>query len=120
MLDQMQPRAALWREGEDGGSVVACDFYNAGGFMGVEDGEIVRILMEELLPAAVPEFAGVKVVDSWVGKYEGAVSHFSPGSYKDRPSMFGDPAVPSIKFAGDVVRMEGREVRPSKERSDEL
>ena len=90
-------------------SVVACDFYNAGGFMGVEDKEIVRVLMEELLPAAVPEFAGAKVMDSWVGKYGGAVSHFSPGSYKDRPSMFGDPSVPAVKFAGDIVKMGERE-----------
>lgn len=111
MLDQLQEGGEedLWGGETSQGSVVACDFYNSGAFMGVEDEEIIRVLMEDLLPAAVPEFAGAKVVDSWVGKYAGAVSWFSPGSYSKRPSMFGDEGVPRVKFAGDVVRMGERE-----------
>ena len=111
MLDQLQEGGEedLWGGETPQGSVVACDFYNSGAFMGVEDEEIIRVLMEDLLPAAVPEFAGAKVVDSWVGKYAGAVSWFSPGSYSKRPSMFGDEGVPRVKFAGDVVRMGERE-----------
>ena len=68
MLDQFQGNTAeLW--GEDPaeeteekrngrGSVVACDFYNAGALMSLEEGDIVDILTKELLPSAVPEFAG--------------------------------------------------------------
>jgi len=111
MLDQLQEGGEedLWGGEEVQGSVVACDFYNSGAFMGVDDDEIIRTLTEDLLPAAVPEFGTAKVVDSWVGKYKGAVSWFSPGSYTKRPSMFGDKAVPKVKFAGDVVRMGERE-----------
>ena len=38
--------------------MVACDFYNAGALMSLEEGDIVDILTKELLPSAVPEFAG--------------------------------------------------------------
>lgn len=56
MLDQLQENNPdLWgdsgpAQGEERGSVVACDFYNAGGLINLEDGDIVRILMEDLLP----------------------------------------------------------------------
>jgi hypothetical protein len=36
--------------------VVACDFYNAGAVATLSDEDIVRVLMEELLPEAVPGF----------------------------------------------------------------
>ena len=55
MLDQFQEEnlAELWgdeaKEGEMG-SVVACDFYNAGGLMSVNEEDIVKILTDELLP----------------------------------------------------------------------
>ena len=67
----------------------------------------VRILIEELLPSAVPKFADTKVVDSWVGKYPGTVSWFSPGSYNKRPPLegAGRNVLPNIKCAGDWVRM---------------
>mmetsp|Transcript_57379 Transcript_57379/g.140032 ORF Transcript_57379/g.140032 Transcript_57379/m.140032 type:complete len:684 (-) Transcript_57379:1703-3754(-) len=108
MLDQFQKEneQALWGEdGEPQGSVLACDFYNAGGLMSLSDDAIVDILMKELLPDAVPQFASAKVVDSWVGKFPGSVSFFSPGSFRRRPPLQGDPNVPQIKFAGDWVRM---------------
>ena len=67
MLDQLQEDnlANLWGENsmllgnEDGsgessrGSVVACDFYNAGGLLSLKDEDIVKILTEELLPRCV-------------------------------------------------------------------
>merc|ERR1712048_472945 len=66
--------------------------------------------MEYLLPSAVPRFADARVVDSWVGKYPGAVSWFSPGSFRKRPSIEGAGAVlPNVKCAGDWVRMGERE-----------
>jgi len=60
--------------------------------------------------SAVPKFADAKVVDSWVGKYPGTVSWFSPGSYDKRPPLEGaGPILPNIKCAGDWVRMGERE-----------
>ena len=93
------------------GSVVSADFYNAGGLLSLPDEDIVRLLAEELLPAAVPAFGDAKVVDSWVGKYPGAVSWFSPGSYAARPPLqgAGSGALPNVKCAGDWVRMGDRE-----------
>jgi len=119
MLDQLQEDslAELWgKEGEGAdvaslGSVVACDFYNAGGLMSLQDEDIVNILVEDLLPSAVPKFADAKLVDSWVGKYAGVVSWFSPGSYALRPPLegAGNQVLPNVKCAGDWVRMGERE-----------
>jgi uncharacterized protein with NAD-binding domain and iron-sulfur cluster len=113
MLDQLQADAQkeLWGKDEVQGSVVACDFYNAGALMTLPNEELVRILMEDLLPAAVPAFADAVVVDSWVGKYAGAVSWFSPGSYTKRPPLqgAGRDTLANLKCAGDWVRMGDRE-----------
>ncbi|KAL3805940.1 hypothetical protein HJC23_007901 [Cyclotella cryptica] len=121
MLDQLQGQsmAELWGEvesDEDGekiqrGSVVACDFYNAGGLISLSNEDIVKILTDELLPSAVSKFADAKLVDSWVGKYAGVVSWFSPGSYSRRPPLegAGNDILPNIKCAGDWVRMGERE-----------
>jgi len=59
----------------------------------------------------VPRFADARVVDSWVGKYPGAVSWFSPGSYSSRPPLegAGNAILPNVKCAGDWVRMGDRE-----------
>jgi len=111
MLDQLQKdnEAALWGGTGDEvpqGSVIACDFYNAGSLMSLSDEELIKILMKDLLPEAVPEFATAKVVDSWVGKYPGAVSWFSPGSFTRRPPVEGAPTeLPGITCAGDWVRL---------------
>ena len=93
------------------GSVVACDFYNSGALMTMTDEDIVKTLMEDLLPNAVPKFKDAKVVDSWVGKYSGTVSWFSPGSYDRRPPLegAGNEVLPNVKCAGDWVRMGERE-----------
>ena len=112
MLDQLQKNnSALWGGQVPQGSVVACDFYNAGGLMSLSDQDIVETLMNDLLPSAVPAFADAKVVDSWVGKFGGAVSWFSPGSYVNRPPLqgAGSDVLPNIKCAGDWVRMGERE-----------
>lgn len=63
MLDQLQGdgmgMARLWGEKEDEeenaskGSVLACDFYNAGGLMSLSNEDIVKILTDELLPRLV-------------------------------------------------------------------
>lgn len=115
MLDQLQGNTdELW--GNDGsakeerGSVVACDFYNAGALMAMSDADLIKTLTEDLLPSAVSKFKDAKVVDSWVGKYAGTVSWFSPGSYDKRPPLEGaGNKLPSVKCAGDWVRMGERE-----------
>ena len=58
----------------------------------------------------MPRFADARVVDSWVGKYPGAVSWFSPGSYSSRPPLegAGNAILPNVKCAGDWVRMGDR------------
>lgn len=114
MLDQLQENNDdLWGGDETSprGSVVACDFYNAGALLSLSEEDIVNILMESLLPSAVSQFADAKVVDSWVGKYAGTVTWFSPGSYTSRPPLegAGKDILPNIKCAGDWVRMGERE-----------
>ena len=126
MLDQLQGNTPeLWGEssGSDSdendedkeasprGSVVAADFYNAGALMSMSDDDIIKILTEDLLPSAVPKFKDAKVVDSWVGKYAGTVSWFSPGSFSSRPPLegAGNDVLPNIKCAGDFVTMGERE-----------
>ena len=59
MLDQLQGNTEeLWGGDEPQGSVVACDFYNAGGVMSMSDEDVIKILTEDLLPSAVPKFKG--------------------------------------------------------------
>ena len=87
MLDQLQPdQQGLWGDDEPEGSVVACDFYNAGALLPLSDDEIIRLLTDELLPSAVPEFRGARVVDSHAMRFPAGVSWFSPGSFTSRPS----------------------------------
>lgn len=110
MLDQLQSDSLeeLWGGEEPQGSVVACDFYNAGALLSLPDEDLVKTLIDDLLPSAVPDFADCKVVDSWVGRYPGAVSWFAPGTYTKRPTL-EIPQIPNLKCAGDWVRMGDRE-----------
>ncbi|GAX27086.1 hypothetical protein FisN_13Lh371 [Fistulifera solaris] len=110
MLDQFQceHQRELWGpDTTSQGSVVACDFYNANGLMHLSQEELVRLLTQDLLPAAVPAFAQAQLVDSWVGKYPTAVSWFAPGSFSKRPTLH-TPIV-NLKCAGDWVRLGDRE-----------
>jgi len=93
------------------GSVLACDFYNSGALMGLTEDELCALLLDELLPAAVPSFKDAQAVDSWVGKYPGAVSWFKPGSYATRPMLHGAgrDKLPNVKCAGDWVKLGARE-----------
>jgi hypothetical protein len=111
MLDQLQgdDPQLLWGEEEVQGSVVACDFYNAGALCPLSDEDIVSLLMDELLPSAVPGFRQAKIVDSHVARYPGAVSWFSPGSFPSRPPL--QTSVANLVCAGDWVRLGERETR---------
>ncbi|KAL3917052.1 MAG: hypothetical protein SGPRY_006559 [Prymnesium sp.] len=109
MLDQLQDEdpQLLWGDDTPQGSVVACDFYNAGGLSSLSNDDLVDILMTQLLPSAVPEFRDAVVVDSFVQRYPGAVTWFSPGSFKRRPPL--QTSVRNLVCAGDWVRMGERE-----------
>ena len=109
MLDQLQydDPTLLWGNAEPQGSVVACDFYNAGALLALPDEELTRILMEDLLPVAVSVFGEAKLVDSYVQRFPGAVTWFSPGSYRKRPPL--QTSVSNLVCAGDWVRMGERE-----------
>ncbi|KAL7580969.1 hypothetical protein ACA910_005783 [Epithemia clementina (nom. ined.)] len=112
MLDQFQKgnEKQLWGNDEPQGSVVACDFYNAGALLSLTDEDIVKTLMEDLLPAAVSAFGDARVVDSWVGRYPGTVSWFAPGTFRKRPALEGVPdVINNLVCAGDWVRMGERE-----------
>ena len=86
LLDQLQGNTPeLWGGQSPQGSVVSCDFYNAGALLPLSAEAIKETLIEKLLPSAVPEFRGAKVVDFHVQKFPGAVNWFSPGSFALRP-----------------------------------
>jgi uncharacterized protein with NAD-binding domain and iron-sulfur cluster len=109
MLDQLQKdhEVELWGGEEPKGSVLACDFYNGGAVACLSDEDIVKLLLEELLPAAVPGFAGAQALDAHVARCPGAVTWFSPGSFESRPPL--ETSVPNVVCAGDWVRMGDRE-----------
>ncbi len=109
MLDQLQreEEAALWGGEQPQGSVVASDFYNASAIATLSDGEIVALLMRELLPVANPVFHAATVLEAEVRRYPASVSLFAPGSFSQRPPL--ETALPSIVCAGDWVRMGSRE-----------
>ena len=109
MLDQLQrdSEVDLWGGEEPKGSVIAADFYNGSAVACMSDEDIVKLLTENLLPAAVPGFKGVKALDFEVRRYPGAVSLFSPGSYLKRPPL--ETSIENIVCAGDWVRMGDRE-----------
>ena len=115
MLDQLQENNDdLW--GDDVTSkmvLLACDFYNAGVLLSLSDEEdIVKILIEELLPSSpVPEFANANVVDSWVGKYAGTITWFSPGSNGSCPPLecAGKDVLPNLKCVDNWVKVGKRE-----------
>ena len=71
------------------------------------NGQIIDLLMKELLPAAVPAFRSAVVVDSFVQRFPGAVTWFSPGSYANRPPL--QTKLKNLVCAGDWVRMGDRE-----------
>ena len=89
------------------GSVVSCDFYNAGALLPLSDDHIVQLLTQQLLPAAVPAFSQAKVIDSHVQRFPSAVSWFSPGSAAARPRL--EAEISNLVCAGDWVRMGARE-----------
>jgi len=109
MLDQLQEDSLdeLWGGEEVQGSVLSCDFYNAGAVATLSDDAIVGLLAEKLLPSAYKSFGSAKVVDAHVVRYGGAVSWFSPGSFAKRPPL--GTSISNVCCAGDWVKMGDRE-----------
>lgn len=110
MLDRLQNDNldGLWGKDEPQGSVVACDFYNAGALLALDDAQLVELITKTLLPASVPAFADASVVDSWVGRYPTTVTWFAPGSYDRRPTL-ENKDISNLKYAGDWVKMGDKE-----------
>jgi len=107
MLDQLldpETLDATWA-GQEGprGSVLSCDFYNAGALLPLSDDDILRILTHDLLPQAYPAFRDAKVRDAHVRRFPRAVSWFSPGSYGNRPPLA--TSLSNLVCAGDWVKM---------------
>ena len=109
MLDQLQKNdeVALWGGEEPKGSVLACDFYNGGAVACLSDADLVDLLLQALLPAAVPGFEDANVLDAHVARCPGAVTWFSPGSFARRPPL--KTSVSNVTCAGDWVRMGDKE-----------
>lgn len=64
--------------------MIASDFYYANTIMHLSDGAIVEKVKSNL-DQCEADFRDTKVVDYAVLRFPKAVTHFSPGSYKNRP-----------------------------------
>ncbi|NJL63045.1 MAG: FAD-dependent oxidoreductase [Methylacidiphilales bacterium] len=67
---------------DERGTVVEVDFYHANQFLTLDDAEIISIV-QRYLKTCIPEFEGASVIDSSVIRLPQAVTHFSPGSYRN-------------------------------------
>ncbi|KAG1676363.1 hypothetical protein FOA52_001158 [Chlamydomonas sp. UWO 241] len=82
-------------------SVITADFYNASALLPLTDAEIVARIKGHL-ETCEPAFKGTNVVDSAVLRFPKAVTHFSPGSYPNRPYQI--TSLPNVFLAGDWVK----------------
>lgn len=76
-------------------SVIASDFYYANTIMHLSDEAIVDKVKSNL-DQCEADFRSAKVVDYAVLRFPKAVTHFSPGSYKNRPFQVLTSATPTI------------------------
>ena len=81
--------------------MIASDFYHSNSIMHLPDDEIVAKVKANL-DRCEPDFKVASVTDSAVLKFPKAVTHFSPGSFKNRP--FQATSVPNLFMAGDWVK----------------
>ena len=82
-------------------SVIASDFYYSPTIMHLSDEEIANKVKDNL-DYCEPAFKSAKIVDYAVLKFPKAVTHFSPGSFQNRP--FQATSVPNLFMAGDWVK----------------
>lgn len=69
--------------------------------MSRSDDQIIRDV-KSYLTRCEPGFADANVIDSAVLRFYESVTHFSPGSYKSRPTQ--DTSIDNLYMAGDWVR----------------
>jgi uncharacterized protein with NAD-binding domain and iron-sulfur cluster len=81
--------------------VIASDFYYANTIMHLSDEAIINKVKDNL-NFCEPQFRKTKVVDYAVLRFPKAVTHFSPGSYQNRP--FQSTSTNNIFMAGDWVK----------------
>jgi len=85
----------------DPGTVIAADFYGASSLLPLSDKEILRKVQRNMA-LCEPAFASAEIVDSAVLRFPKAVTHFSPGSYKNRP--YQQTSFPNVMLAGDYIK----------------
>ncbi|KAI3436402.1 hypothetical protein D9Q98_005819 [Chlorella vulgaris] len=83
------------------GTVIAADFYGASRLLPLSDEDIVRKVQSNIARCE-PAFAEAQVVDSAVLRFPRAVTHFSPGSAKYRPTQ--TTSFNNLFIAGDWVK----------------
>lgn len=83
------------------GTVIAADFYGANSLLPLSDEEIVAKVKRNIARCE-PAFESAEIIDSAVLKFPRAVTHFSPGSHKNRP--YQRTSIPNLMIAGDYVK----------------
>lgn len=81
--------------------VFASDFYYSNTIMHLSDDEIVAKVKANM-DYCEPQFRSASVVDSAVLRFPKAVTHFSPGSYQNRPEQ--STSLANVFMAGDWVK----------------
>ena len=86
---------------DEPGTVIAADFYGASSILPLTDEEIINRVQRNIA-VCEPQFAGARVIDSAVLRFPKAVTHFSPGSLRYRPTQ--QTSIPNVFIAGDYVK----------------
>eukprot|EP00892_Ulva_mutabilis_P003924 jgi/Ulvmu1/1903/UM012_0062.1 len=82
-------------------TVIASDFYHSNSIMPLPDEAIVAKVKANL-DACEPAFRAATVEDYAVLRFPKAVTHFTPGSYRNRPQQA--TSIPNVFMAGDWVK----------------
>ncbi|GFR52690.1 hypothetical protein Agub_g15316 [Astrephomene gubernaculifera] len=83
------------------GTVLSADIYHAASLLPLSDEQLVQRLLAAVR-ACEPGFKVARLVDSVVLRYPRAVTHFSPGSHRHRPTQ--TTSIPNVFMAGDWVK----------------
>lgn len=86
---------------EEGVTAISSDFYGSSSLMPLSDDDIVKMALDSITKCD-RAFKDAKLVDRAVLRFPQAVTHFSPGSYMNRPEQA--TSHPSLFIAGDYVR----------------